>query len=282
MNVLYFELPLPVQMAANAALQALRYFLFAGLAYAAFWVYFKKWAAPRKIQTGASAPTGQRLRTQTRLEIFRSIRTFFIFSLWTAWIYWAYHAGLTRIYTGPHPHGAFYPFLSFILLVLFHDFYFYALHRILHTPWLLKNVHSVHHESRSPTPWTAYSFHPIEALLQSAVIPIAVFFLPLHPLTILAFLFFTTFENVRGHLGHEILPLSWRKHPIFGKLILLWNSTTHHDMHHERFQCNYGLYLNLWDRVFRSNHTEYWERVRGEKPSANAVPRSRRGLAAGI
>ena len=53
-----------------------------------------------------------------------------------------------------------------------------------------------------------------------------------------------------------------------------WNNTsTHHNMHHRFFNCNYGLYFNFWDRVMGTNHPNYhkvFEEVKSRKPIMEA------------
>src|SRR3989337_2689278 len=99
-------------------------------------------------------------------------------------IYTAEMAGVTLIYDDVHQYGITYMIMSFILTVVFHDFYFYWTHRFMHHKKIFKYVHRVHHESTNPSPWAAYSFHPWEALIQALVLPIMVFLFPLNPLVI--------------------------------------------------------------------------------------------------
>jgi sterol desaturase/sphingolipid hydroxylase (fatty acid hydroxylase superfamily) len=51
----------------------------------------------------------------------------------------------------------------FPLVVGFADLHFYAMHRTLHRRWLYKHVHSVHHQSRNPNPFSGLNFHPAES-----------------------------------------------------------------------------------------------------------------------
>ena len=44
--------------------------------------------------------------------------------------------------------------ISIIVLYLWQDFHFYWTHRMLHTKWLYKKVHKVHHESYNPGPFS--------------------------------------------------------------------------------------------------------------------------------
>ncbi len=57
--------------------------------------------------------------------------------------------------------------LAFVALVvpIIHEFHFFCIHRLIHTPLLYKWVHSVHHNSVNPSPWSSLSMHPVEHLL---------------------------------------------------------------------------------------------------------------------
>ncbi len=61
-------------------------------------------------------------------------------------------------------------FLGLAAMLAAHDFYFYWIHRWMHAPALYRFFHEVHHRSFNPTPGAAFSFHPLEVLLESAVI----------------------------------------------------------------------------------------------------------------
>jgi sterol desaturase/sphingolipid hydroxylase (fatty acid hydroxylase superfamily) len=77
--------------------------------------------------------------------------------------------------------------------------------------------------------------------------------LPTHPLAAGLWLFYMTFMNVAGHLGYEFLPRGFASHRVFR-----WHNTPlHHNMHHSRVHCNFGLYFNLWDRLMGTNHPHY-------------------------
>ena len=71
----------------------------------------------------------------------------------------------------------------------------------MHHPSLYRFVHLVHHQSRNPSPWAAFAFHPLEAVVEAGIVFVIAFMLPFHGTALLAFLVFMTFYNAYGHLG---------------------------------------------------------------------------------
>jgi len=227
----------------------LRYLIPAGGFFLVFWVIARNGLKHLFIQ-----PTMPKTK-QLWKEFAYSMSTVVIFSLVGFGIYTAEHAGLTKIYHDLNDYGIVYMIVSLTIAIVFHDFYFYWTHRLMHHKKLFRYVHKVHHESTNPSPWAAYAFHPWEALLQAIVMPILVFTLPLHPLTAFIFLAYMIIRNVIGHLGFEILPKGFTKNKW-----LNWNTAvTHHNMHHEYFHSNYGLYFTWWDRLMKTEHSKYHE-----------------------
>ncbi len=226
----------------------LRYLLIAGIFFLVFYVVRKKYWTHRRIQK--RLPKNQ----QYWQEIKYSLSTMAIFSLIGLVIitFKAY----TQVYQNVGDYGWGYLLLSFPLTLIIHDAYFYWTHRLMHHRKLYRIVHRTHHLSHNPSPWAAFAFHPLEAIVEAGIFPLLVFTLPLHPIVIFSFLLTMMVLNVIGHLGYEIYPKNWTKH-WFGK----WqNTSTHHNMHHELVQGNYGLYFNWWDRWMGTNHTKYLER----------------------
>lgn len=70
--------------------------------------------------------------------------------------------------------------LSVLIYLAVQDTCFYWSHRWMHRPRWFRLAHAVHHNSRPPTAWTAMSFHPIEAVTGAIVVPVLVFFVPIH------------------------------------------------------------------------------------------------------
>ncbi|MBA4056631.1 MAG: hypothetical protein C0490_18095 [Marivirga sp.] len=182
--------------------------------------------------------------------------TVVIFSLVGFGLYLGINAGLTPVYKNISDFGVFYLVFSFVLTLLFHDFYFYWTHRFMHHKKIFKYVHRIHHESTNPSPWAAYAFHPWEALIQALVFPIMVFTLPLHPIIMSLFLLYMIVRNVIGHLGFEIFPKGWTKN----KWLNWTTAVTHHNIHHERFNTNYGLYFSWWDRWMKTEDKSYHQK----------------------
>ncbi|MBY0574790.1 MAG: sterol desaturase family protein [Undibacterium sp.] len=81
-----------------------------------------------------------------------------------------------------------------------------------------------------------------------------------HFAAINAYMLFQIGYNVYAHLGYEILPANTHRHWL-GK----WLSTSvSHNMHHQYFKHNYGLWTTIWDRLMNTLHPDYdvaFERV---------------------
>jgi sterol desaturase/sphingolipid hydroxylase (fatty acid hydroxylase superfamily) len=234
----------------------IRYVLMAGGVFVLFYVWRHRRLRALKIQP--AYPGGGEMRR----EIGFSLLSMAVFALVGVGVFLMYRAGWTKLHLDIGRHGWGWLAFSTVLLIFAHDAYFYWTHRLMHWKPLFPLVHRVHHLSHTPTPWAAFAFHPIEAVIQAAVFPLFILVVPAHPLTALVWLFYMTGMNVLGHCGFEILPRGFTRHPVSR-----WHNTTvHHDMHHRHVHCNYGLYYNLWDRLMGTNHPRYeeeFERVKG-------------------
>lgn len=231
-------------------LTVVRYFLFAGIPYWFFWVWKKDRFRPRRIQQ--RTPNLARLRK----EISCSLLTCLIITGSIVLTFCMMQAGLTRIYFNISDYGAGYFFLSILLMIVLHDAYFYWTHRLLHQKIIFKYIHRIHHFSSDPSPWAAYSFHPVEATIQAAILPIFAGMMPVHYAALFIFITCNLANNILGHLGYEIFPKSF-----IGCSAFKWLSTsTHHNLHHEKFDGNYSLYFRWWDRAMRTTHPDYIKR----------------------
>ncbi len=177
-------------------------------------------------------------------EVFYSFISCLIFSAATCLLYWMHDSGETQLYTTIDPYKIIYYPFSLILVLIAQDFYFYWTHRLLHLPFLMRRVHATHHLSHQPSTYTAFSFHPVEAVIQAAILPILPCIIPMHTSVIFIFAVYNLIVNMIGHSGYEFFPV-WFKKSWFGRIS---NTPVYHDYHHQRANGNFGLYFNVWDK----------------------------------
>jgi lathosterol oxidase len=187
-------------------------------------------------------------RKQMRREMLWSVISSLVFGFFGAVLIHAFLNGKTKIYFRIEEWGLTYLFLSLGLYLFIHDTYFYWTHRLLHLVKFEK-VHYIHHESRIPTAWTSFAFHPVEALIQAIILPVLVFLIPIHWSMLVAFLLIMSVCGVINHLGVEFYPPFLEK-----KLKLI--SASHHQLHHQKVKHNFGLYFTFWDHWMNTE----WER----------------------
>src|SRR4051812_41163848 len=145
------------------ALISLRYFLIAGLAFFICYVLFKKRIAFKKIQLKFPG------NKDYRREILYSLCTVFIFSLVPTLMLLTPVRQYTQYYSRISDHSLLYFWLAFPVMFILHDAYFYFTHRLMHHPKLFKTFHLLHHRSTNPSPWTAFAFNPLEAVVEAGI-----------------------------------------------------------------------------------------------------------------
>jgi len=214
----------------------LRYAIIAGVAFSIF--YLRKQPVTKKIQKEFPS------RRDYYREIGFSISTSVVFALVASLLLHPVITPYTQIYSDFNSFSIQYFIFSILLVVLIHDTYFYWMHRFMHIPGIYRFFHKVHHKSTNPSPWAAFSFHPLEAILEAGILIIVVFAFPLHRLALMSFILVMLIYNVYGHLGYELYSRAFRKSKI-GKWL---NTSIFHNYHHKYFEGNYGLYFTFWDR----------------------------------
>ena len=233
----------------NLVREGLMYLLAAGFMWFLFHVFLRRRFQHRVI---AQWPA----RTDIRREMAYSVSTLLIFSgiglVVLAQLVW----GRFTLYWDPRQYGWVWLLVSLPLMLLWHDFYFYWSHRLLHSRWLFRHVHGVHHRSRHPSPWAAYAFHPLEAVVNGLVVPLALCAVPLHGLVLLAFSIHQIVRNAHGHAAVETMPRGFARHWLGGR----FSTTTHHHLHHETAKGNYGLWFTWWDRLCKTENPHYMQR----------------------
>lgn len=214
------------------------------------WVIMGRMLANRKIRKATKRGP------QIRREMLYSASTIFVFMIMGVFVDEGAGYGWFKFYAEVDQFGWAYLVASIVGLAIFHDAYFYWTHRLIHHKKLFRHFHAVHHRSVNPTPFTAYSFDVGEAAINFMVIPLYCMIVPTHGLATMAYMWFMITRNALGHCGYELMPRGWTRNP----LLNLSTTITHHDMHHERMNGNYGLYFTWWDRWMGTEHKDYMAR----------------------
>ena len=192
---------------------------------------------------------------QFQKEMQWSLVSSLIFAVAGSLTVWLWQEGRTQIYEHLGWFDIIYVPLSLVVAMFLHETYYYWVHKAMHHPKVFKHVHKVHHESLISSPWTAFSFHPLEALLEAIILPLIVLLIPMHPVTILIHLVVMTLSSVINHLDIEIYPKNFENHWL-GKWII---GATHHSLHHKDFKTNYGLYFTFWDKWMATENIHFNE-----------------------
>ena len=216
----------------------LRYLLVAGL----FHFCFYSWRPSR----WQSRKVGKRAwpKHQLRKEINWSMMTSLIFAFIGAGTAVAWQKGWLAVYEDTGRYGWVWFFAAIGVAMVLHETAYYWLHRWMHHPKIYPWVHKVHHDSRIPSPWTAFSFHPIEGFLEGLILPLILAVVPMHLYAVVIYLTLMTLSSVVNHLDIEIYPKWFARHPV-GKWLI---GATHHSHHHRYHVFNYGLYFTFWDK----------------------------------
>jgi sterol desaturase/sphingolipid hydroxylase (fatty acid hydroxylase superfamily) len=176
--------------------------------------------------------------------------------IWTAYevlILWAYANGYVP-WTGFADHPL-YLFALFLVLPIWHEAHFFCIHRLIHWGPLYKWIHSVHHNSVNPSPWSSLSMHPVEHLLyfSSSLIHLVV---PSNPILAIYQLHYSGFGAVVGHIGFDKIEVT--EDAAFD------SHAYAHYLHHKFFEVNYGdglVPLDQWFGTWHDGSAEGEERM---------------------
>ena len=214
----------------------------------------KRWFADRVLHPVRSGPS------LVTTEILRSAFVSLIFAAFGILVLWLWQEDYTLLYLDiSGGYGWCWLFAGPLLFLLAQETYYYWVHRWMHRPGVYERVHRWHHESIETTVWTAFSFHPIEALLQAVFLPLVVMIIPMHAYAFLGLLALMTLSATINHSGIEVFPRSWARHPLLRYLI----GATHHDVHHRQARYHFGLYFTFWDRWMGTEKPGYNEVEKG-------------------
>jgi Delta7-sterol 5-desaturase len=215
---------------------AVRYLLVAGVAHATLWS-----GRGRGRQLNPRPPAWSRMRR----EILVSLVACPIYAFPAALALELWKRGGTAVYDRVDAWPLWWLPASFVVYLLAHDTFYYWVHRAMHHPRVFPWAHAEHHRSRDPSAFASFAFDPAEALATAWFLPALALLVPIHWGVALALLTLMSVTAVLNHAGREVWPVRWLAAPPLRWII----TASHHDLHHKRFAGNYGLYLQVWDRI---------------------------------
>ncbi|MEQ8312545.1 MAG: sterol desaturase family protein [Gammaproteobacteria bacterium] len=223
-----------------------RYLLGAGTVSFVLYITLRSFSESRRIQARRAS------YSDICREIGNSVITVAVYASVALFTVGLINSGNSMMYSELRSFDVAYIPFSIVLLLVFHDAYFYWAHRLMHSRRLFRLFHRTHHMSRTPTPWAAYCFAIPEAFLMACFVPLVIQLLPVHSIALFTFLIIMIFRNAMGHSGIEFHPPGW----VDSRWDFL-TTVTHHDLHHQKFDGNYGLYFTWWDRWMGTERPEY-------------------------
>ena len=176
------------------------------------------------------------------------IRSFFVsIPIGTAievFILWSFANGAVPLVQW-HQHPV-YLICVFLLVPAIHEVHFFVIHRTIHWGPLYRFVHSVHHKSTNPSPWSSMSMHPVESTLYFGV-ALWCLVIPSHPIVGVYLINIAGFGAIIGHIGFDQIRVT------DGKSM---NSHAYaHYLHHKYFEVNYSDNGTFpLDQIFGSWH----------------------------
>ncbi len=197
-------------------------------------------------------------KSQVISEIKWSAITSFLFAVSGTVMVILWQSDNTALYIEINEYPLWYLPISLTIALFLHETYYYWLHRWMHIPKVYRVMHKVHHDSVETTSLTSFSFHPLESVLQAIIIPLIVFLLPMNIYVLLVILVIMTISGTLNHAGVELYPHNFHKHWL-GKWLI---GATHHDLHHKKFRCNYGLYFTFWDKWMGTESEDFQIKIK--------------------
>jgi Delta7-sterol 5-desaturase len=145
--------------------------------------------------------------------------------------------GHTQVYSELDAYPLWWLPMQLVCMLVVTETLVYWVHRALHSDLLYHRLHATHHRFVVPTPFVGVAFHPLDSFLQAAPMHLCVFLFPIHIGVYLTFVGFITMWAVMIHDRTSFV--RWRG----------VNYTGHHTLHHRLYDCNYGQFFTLWDRL---------------------------------
>jgi sterol desaturase/sphingolipid hydroxylase (fatty acid hydroxylase superfamily) len=178
-------------------------------------------------------------KNQIRFEIINSIISIIIFGLYGLLIVFCYRNNIVSLSFL----NDYKILIDLLTLAVWNEVHFYISHKSLHTK-LLVGIHKTHHKSVVVTPFSTYSFHPIEAIILGSVMILPMFLIEFELIALIIFPIYHLFLNTLGHSNVRLTKKS-------GGLKSLEISTQHNN-HHTKYNSNFGFASSIIDRIMQT------------------------------
>ncbi|MCX7889699.1 MAG: sterol desaturase family protein [Rhodobacteraceae bacterium] len=204
------------------------------------------------------------------------LRTFLVsIPIWTAiqcFTLWCFANGFAT-WLSPQDHWLWLAVLVFLVPAI-HEVHFFCGHWLIHQGPLYRWIHSVHHNSINPSPWSSMSMHPVESAFFFSEVMWHLL-IPSNPFVAMFQLVSTAYGAVVGHIGFDKLELTDDR--------AVDSHAYAHYLHHKYFEVNYGgdgvvpldKWFGTWHDGTREADERMKERFRRKKARMNAAASSR-------
>ena len=220
-------------VAGTIVANGLLFLLSGGALHYAFYVRRADTAAQWRIQPARPMPTRDDLATKLRFVLPSLV----IFNGVLGAAFWAIATGRSQVVFDTTKYGA----TTLVVTGVLQPFVFHVLafisHRLYHTPWLLRHVHTVHHRANAPVFIDGLALHPVEAVTTALVLAAPAFVMPNHVIAFGTYFFVVGIHELFDHSGIRL------------KMPLL-SASEHHDEHHRRVSRCYAQTFTFLDDWF--------------------------------
>lgn len=180
-------------------------------------------------------------KNQIRFELLRSSMSIVIFGLYGLLIVVCYRNEVVSM-------SFEYDYMlvvDLLILAIWNEVHFYLVHKLLHTR-LFVEVHKVHHKSNVVTPFSTFSFHPLEALILGSVMILPMLVIEFEVMAPVLFPIYSLFFNILGHSNVKLIKKTG--------VIRTVETSTNHNNHHTKYHSNFGFASPIMDRLMRTNY----------------------------